>query len=377
MDGCPRQNPAYRRTKGRASLAGPFLLRGLISGRPYANIRSLMVVAVILPRFSLAIAAGGRAALAEGPLALAPEPGRAALVGEVSPAAEALGVAPGMKIAEALARAPRLRLIAADPVAVADSWERVLVRLESVGAQVEDGGVGLACFEARGLGRLHGGSLDGVVKATRAALKLPARIGAGSSRFCAVVAAEQARSRRPSVVDGAAQLAGAPAALLGRRPAARLRQLPTACDYEPALPQRRHRSAKSRRRSVPAASAPHVWPSRRRLESRREGDQARAPQSRRAPLPRPQPERRPTRAAPAPAPSYRQRRPGRQRSAAAAERAPKPQRSSSPVLRRAPQQPAKPRPPMPRGPAPAPAPAALRPARRGHRQRLRAKSGAV
>ena len=124
-----------------------------------------------------------------------------------------------MKIAEALARAPRLRLIAADPVAVADSWERVLVRLESVGAQVEDGGVGLACFEARGLGRLHGGSLDGVVKATRAALKLPARIGAGSSRFCAVVAAEQARSRRPSVVDGAAQLAGAPVALLAREPA--------------------------------------------------------------------------------------------------------------------------------------------------------------
>ena len=76
MDGCPRQNPAYRRTKGRASLAGPFLLQGLISGRRYANIRSLMVVAVILPRFSLAIAAGGRAALAEGPLALAPEPGR-------------------------------------------------------------------------------------------------------------------------------------------------------------------------------------------------------------------------------------------------------------------------------------------------------------
>ena len=28
MDGCPRQNPAYRRTKGRASLAGPFLFEG-------------------------------------------------------------------------------------------------------------------------------------------------------------------------------------------------------------------------------------------------------------------------------------------------------------------------------------------------------------
>uniref|UniRef100_A0A6J5ZVV4 Unannotated protein n=1 Tax=freshwater metagenome TaxID=449393 RepID=A0A6J5ZVV4_9ZZZZ len=178
-----------------------------------------MVVAVILPRFPLAIAAGGRAALAEGPLALAPEPGRAPLVGEVSAAAEALGVAPGMKISEALARAPALKLIAADPVAVADAWEKVLVRLESVGAEVEDGGVGLACFEAGGLGGLHGGSLDAVVKATRSALKLPARIGAGPSRFCAVVAASQARSRRPSVVNGADQLSGAPVTLLAHNPA--------------------------------------------------------------------------------------------------------------------------------------------------------------
>ncbi len=178
-----------------------------------------MVVAVILPRFSLSIAAGGRGALAAGPLALAPEPGRRPLVGEVSPVAEALGVVAGMKISEALARAPRLKLIAADPVAVADCWERVLLRLESVGAQVEDGGVGLACFEADGLWRIHGGSLDGVVAATRAALKLPARIGCGPSRFCAIVAAEQARSRRAAVINGAAQLAPAPAALLAHGPA--------------------------------------------------------------------------------------------------------------------------------------------------------------
>ena len=32
MDGCPRQNPAYRRTKGRASLAGPFLFRAVALG---------------------------------------------------------------------------------------------------------------------------------------------------------------------------------------------------------------------------------------------------------------------------------------------------------------------------------------------------------
>ena len=49
---------------------------------------SMTVVAVLLPRFALAVAAGGREALLGRPAALAPEPGREQLVGEVSPAAE-------------------------------------------------------------------------------------------------------------------------------------------------------------------------------------------------------------------------------------------------------------------------------------------------
>lgn len=177
-----------------------------------------MVICVLLPRFELVVAAGGRAALAQGPMALAPEPGREQVVGEVSQAAEALGIHPGMRLGEALARAPRLALTPPDPVGVVDAWEKVLTRLELVGAGVEDERPGIACFEARGLGRLHGGSLDGVVEAVRGALRLPARIGAGPSRFCALAAAGRARTRRAHIVRGAEDLASEPVALLRRRP---------------------------------------------------------------------------------------------------------------------------------------------------------------
>src|SRR5205823_7007908 len=139
----------------------------------------------LLPRFELAVAAGGRAALLQGPAALAPEPGREAFVGEVSAAAETFGIHPGMRMGAALARCPRLALVPPDPVGVADAWERVLVRLESVGAEVESELPGQACFAAAGLRRLHGGSLDGVVAATRAALRRPARIGAGGRKSVA------------------------------------------------------------------------------------------------------------------------------------------------------------------------------------------------
>jgi protein ImuB len=106
---------------------------------------------------------------------------------------------------------------------VADAWERVLVRLEATGALVEPGRPGLACFDARGLRRLHGGTLDGVLVATRETLRRAgvraARLGAGPSRFCATVAAAaRARARRPGFVSGAADLAPERVALLRHRP---------------------------------------------------------------------------------------------------------------------------------------------------------------
>jgi protein ImuB len=195
---------------------------------------SMPVVCVLLPRFELVVAVGAREALLKGPAALAPESGREQLVGEVSAAAEGFGIHAGMRMGEALARCPRLALVPPDPVGVADAWERVLVRLEATGALVEPVRPGLACFEARGLRRLRGGSLDGVLAATHAALRhrIPPdpeivppsragglRLGAGPSRFCAVVAASaRAGTRHAGLVAGAADLAPESVALLRHRP---------------------------------------------------------------------------------------------------------------------------------------------------------------
>src|SRR5207245_10853669 len=118
--------------------------------------------------------------LLQGPAALAPEPGRAQQVGEVSLAAEAFGIHPGMRLGEALARCPRLMLIPPDPAGVADAWERLLVRLEAIGAAGEPERPGLVCFEARGMLRLYGG-VEGVLGAARRALRTPTRFGAAPS----------------------------------------------------------------------------------------------------------------------------------------------------------------------------------------------------
>jgi protein ImuB len=209
------------------------------------------VVCVLLPRFELAVAVGSRATFLQEPAVLAPEPGRDQLVGEVSAPAEAFGIHPGMRMGEALARCPRLALVPPDPVGVADAWERVLRRLEATGALVEPGRPGLACFDATGLRRLHGGSLEAVLAATREGLRRvarsdaapaparadaapaparagsapaparagSARLGAGPSRFCAIVAASaRARARRPGFVAGATDLAAESVALLRHRP---------------------------------------------------------------------------------------------------------------------------------------------------------------
>jgi protein ImuB len=174
-----------------------------------------MVACVLLPRFELAVAAGGRELLASGPAALAPR-GREQNVGEVSAAAEAYGVRAGMRLGEALARCPKLQLVQPDPAGVADEWDRVLAALEGIGAAVESGRPGVAWFGASGLLNLHGG-IEGVLATARRVLRpRPARLGAGPSRFVALAAAERARPRRPEVAprDVKRFLAPMPVALL-------------------------------------------------------------------------------------------------------------------------------------------------------------------
>jgi nucleotidyltransferase/DNA polymerase involved in DNA repair len=91
-----------------------------------------LIVCVSIPRLELKVAVGDRAELLGVPIAIAPEPGGAQQVGEASDAAQAFGIAPGMRLGEALARCPSLRLIPPDPAGVADHWERLLMALEAV-----------------------------------------------------------------------------------------------------------------------------------------------------------------------------------------------------------------------------------------------------
>jgi protein ImuB len=170
-----------------------------------------MVVCVYLPRFELVIAAGGPEALAGRALAIAPLPGAEARVGEASGAAEAFGVQAGMALGEALARCPELGLVAGDPLGVVRAWDAVARALEGIGAALELDRPGLAYFEADGLRGLHG-DYEGVIAAARRAIRTAgrasigvgrsARVGAGPTRFCALAAALEARTRRAVVVDG-------------------------------------------------------------------------------------------------------------------------------------------------------------------------------
>jgi protein ImuB len=192
-----------------------------------------LIVCTLFPRFQLTVAAGDRTELLRTPAALAPEPGGAQQVGEVSLGAEAFGIRSGMRLGEALARCQRLMLVPADPVGVADHWERLLARLESIGAAVESGHPGLACFDAQGLLRLYGGQPAGVLAAARRALGVPARFAAAPTRFAAVAAAHRARVQRPLIVAGGRRqardfLATQPVSLLCERPA--LAALPEALE---------------------------------------------------------------------------------------------------------------------------------------------------
>src|SRR3954464_3928572 len=155
-----------------------------------------MVVCVLFSRFALVAALGDRRELMGEPVALAPEAGRRQVVGEVSPAAEAFGVVPGMRVGEALARCPELRLVPPDPDGVRTLWRRALDRLERIGAACESDREGEAFFEADGLRGIHGGGLVGVLAAARAAVGGGGRLGCAPGRFSAYAAALRARPRR-------------------------------------------------------------------------------------------------------------------------------------------------------------------------------------
>ena len=116
----------------------------------------MTIGSVLIPRFSLIAALGGRREMLTEPTALAPQPGREQAVGETSGSAEAFGIRAGMPIAEALGRCPQLILVPPDPSRTASAWERILRKLEGIGAAVESARPGEAFFGVDGLRGIWG-----------------------------------------------------------------------------------------------------------------------------------------------------------------------------------------------------------------------------
>lgn len=142
------------------------------------------------------------------PAALAPEPGREQAVGEVSGAAGAFGIRPGMAVSEALGRCPHLSLIAPDPGRAAAEWEGVLRALERIGAAVESDRPGEAFFALDGLRALWGPRREDVLGRAGRAIGRSARLAAAPSRFCAFAAASTTPTRRrriPQVIAPGAE----------------------------------------------------------------------------------------------------------------------------------------------------------------------------
>jgi protein ImuB len=204
------------------------------------------VVCALLPRFRLAAALAdpssdgsllsGAPSHPARPAALAPEPGAAQLIGEVSLPAERFGLREGMRIGEALSLCPELILVPQDPERADRGWEEALQRLEGIGAEVESDRAGEAFFDAVGLEGLWGG-MNGVLDRARGELGSSVRLGIAPGRFCSYVAASRGRpgARPVTISDGSARrfLAPLPVPLLcGRLGASRAGRMSRAADED-------------------------------------------------------------------------------------------------------------------------------------------------
>jgi nucleotidyltransferase/DNA polymerase involved in DNA repair len=161
-----------------------------------------MIAALVIPGFDLRATLRSRPGLALAPAALAPLPGREALLGSVTAAAAVKGVRPGMRLGEALATCPELVLVDQDPAGVEQEWEGVLRRLENAGFAVEPAEAGTVYFETGGIERLYGG-LEPALKRALAAVGAgwEPRAGAAERRFAALAAAGVAHPGQALIVS--------------------------------------------------------------------------------------------------------------------------------------------------------------------------------
>jgi protein ImuB len=161
-----------------------------------------MIACILIPGFALRAALQSRPGLRLRPAALAPGPGKDAVLGSVTAPAEAAGIRPGMRLGEALATCPSLTLVEEDPAAVEDAWEGIVRRLEDAGIAVESAEPGCAYFETRGIERLYGG-VEAALRRALAAVgsSWDAHVGAAERRFAALAAASVGRSGQVVIVS--------------------------------------------------------------------------------------------------------------------------------------------------------------------------------
>src|SRR5215467_14424507 len=103
----------------------------------------------------------------------------------------------------------------ADPVEASELTERLLRRLERIGAAVESERPGEAFFALDGLRGLHGGERAGVLAAARQAAEIEVRIGVAPTRFAAHAAAQRETIVPPLAASDF--LAGLPVSTLAGR----------------------------------------------------------------------------------------------------------------------------------------------------------------
>lgn len=149
-----------------------------------------MIACVLLPLLDLRAALGERRERLREPVAVAPPGGGPSRIGEVSPAARALGVRSGMRLGEAVDICPGLGFVPPDPTRIGTIHERALTRLESVGAETESKRPGEIFFSTVGIERLHGGP-EGVLGAARRVLGPDPVLAVAPTRLAAVALARQ------------------------------------------------------------------------------------------------------------------------------------------------------------------------------------------
>src|SRR5438045_3093866 len=151
------------------------------------------VACVWLPRLPLRAEVLRHPAWDGLPMVMGGGPGERKVVQLCSPEAEEAGIRPGLPLREVLPLCRDAVILQPDPVRTAAVLQQVLMQLRNVTPAVELAEEELF-LDLRGLDRVYEGQLDGLERAIRRVVPalLKPRIGIGSAKFAASVAARQA-----------------------------------------------------------------------------------------------------------------------------------------------------------------------------------------